>query len=147
MQCANTDVSCPLFDGSKIGEQPTDLTKLTSKYNQRAFDFISSSTKTDKPFFLYLAYHQTHHPQFASTMKKAQKFDIKNTRGSNHFLICIQGLSFRNTTARGSFGDALAEMDDSIGKIMSALARQSILDNTLIIFTSDNGYCTPFIVF
>ena len=49
------------------------------------------------------------------------------------------GRLFRNTTDRGGFGDALAEMDDAIGRVVSALKKASILNNTLIVFTADNG--------
>jgi len=49
------------------------------------------------------------------------------------------GLRFRNTTSRGSFGDALAEMDDSIGQIISSLHANGIQNDTLVFFTSDNG--------
>ena len=83
-QCQNSDVSCPLFDGSRIGEQPTDLTRLTEKYTHAAIKVIEkAATKknvekdnninSNKPFFLYLAYHQTHHPQFASNFEKFQR--------------------------------------------------------------------------
>ena len=49
------------------------------------------------------------------------------------------GRQFRNRTERGAFGDALAEMDDSIGRVVSALKRADVINNTLIVFTADNG--------
>ena len=49
----------------KIVQQPTDLPNLTKLYTQKAIDFMNTSTIAAKPFFLYMAYHQTHHPQFA----------------------------------------------------------------------------------
>ncbi len=51
----------------------------------------------------------------------------------------ILGSQFRNTTYRGGFGDALAEMDHAVGRVMSALSRAGVRDNTLVVFTSDNG--------
>ena len=70
--CRVDQVGCPLFFNEKIIEQPTDLTKLTEKYTQAALKFVKNSVrKQQKPFFLYLAYHQTHHPQFASELKSA----------------------------------------------------------------------------
>ena len=86
-------VSCPLIDDrlatksnakiisekvktGKVGsstkylgilQQPTNLTTLTDLYTEDALSFISSSLEEEKPFFLYMAYHQTHHPQFAGT--------------------------------------------------------------------------------
>ena len=71
--CRVDQVGCPLFFNEKIIEQPTDLTKLTEKYTQAALKFVKNSVrKQQKPFFLYLAYHQTHHPQFASELKSAK---------------------------------------------------------------------------
>ena len=48
-------------------------------------------------------------------------------------------MRFRNSTLRGSFGDSLAEMDDSVGRILSAAKRMGVLEDTPVIFTSDNG--------
>ena len=54
-------------------------------------------------------------------------------------LLPFAGRQFRNRTERGAFGDALAEMDDSIGRVVSALKRAGVINNTLIVFTADNG--------
>ncbi len=103
-----------MLDGTKVIEQPTDLPTLTEKYTQRALEVIEEGSKNSDHFFLYMAYAHTHHPQFAGT-------------------------SFRNTTLRRDFGDALAEMDHSIGKILDAVRKQGIENNTFVFFTSDNG--------
>ena len=59
-------------DGSKdsfhILQQPTNLPTLTELYTEKAIEFMKTSSNTDKPFFLYIAYHQTHHPQFAGRL-------------------------------------------------------------------------------
>ena len=93
-------------------EQPTPLDSLTDKFSRRATDFVQEDDPA--PFFLYMAYHHTHYPPFA-------------------------GRTFYNTSSRGEFGDALAEMDDSIGQIMAALTLAGKEDNPLVFFTSDNG--------
>ncbi len=49
------------------------------------------------------------------------------------------GSQFYNMTDRGPFGDALEEMDDSIGELMDFIGKSGIMENTLVIFTSDNG--------
>ena len=49
------------------------------------------------------------------------------------------GVRFRNSSSRGNFGDSLLEMDDSIGRIISTVKKVDKLNNTIIIFTSDNG--------
>ena len=51
----------------------------------------------------------------------------------------ILGSSFYGSTDRGAFGDALAEMDDSIGKILNYLDESGLRDQTMVFFTSDNG--------
>ena len=49
------------------------------------------------------------------------------------------GIHYRNASYRGGFGDALEEMDSSIGKLMDHIKTSGIENNTMIIFTSDNG--------
>ena len=55
-------------------------------------------------------------------------------------MVSKQGASFYQTSERGPFGDALEEMDDSIGKLIAYLDQAGIRDNTVIVFSSDNGY-------
>jgi len=127
--CKHSFVSCPLIetamqdsvssentpdDSFKIIQQPADLLTLTDKYTQWSIEFMENSINEKKPFFLYLAYQQTHHPVFA-------------------------GPNFYNTTDRGQFGDALAEMDHSIGKIMEFIEEAGVMENTVIFFSADNG--------
>ncbi len=75
--CTPEVVSCPLFLDEEIIEQPVDLTTLTSKFSMAASTFISKSVQDKSPFFLYMAYHQTHHPQFASNYKPLNYFIFK----------------------------------------------------------------------
>jgi len=114
VSCNPHYVSCPTYQDSTIIAQPTDLPSLTDSYTKRAKDFISSSSSESKPFFLYMAYQHTHFPQFA-------------------------GAKFHGKSDRGAFGDSLEEMDNSIGEIMEALKSSGQLNNTLVIFTADNG--------
>ena len=113
-ECQPEYVSCPLFDDEAVTEQPVDLATLTEKFVSKAETFIADSAQAGKPFFLYLPFPQPHHPQFA-------------------------GATYRNTTLRGAFGDAVAEMDGAVGSVISALETAGVRDNTLVIFTSDNG--------
>ncbi|XP_038074048.1 arylsulfatase A-like [Patiria miniata] len=106
--------SCPLFHNGTIVEQPTDLLTLEQRYTAFAKSYIARSADGGKPFFLYYAYQHTHHPQFASK-------------------------AFRNTTARGTFGDSLAELDWSVGQVLQQLRDSGVADNTFVFFTSDNG--------
>ena len=84
--CRMDQVGCPLFFNEKIIEQPTDLTKLTEKYTQAALKFVKNSVrKQQKPFFLYMAYHQTHHPQFASELKISQRLGVASISKFGNF--------------------------------------------------------------
>uniref|UniRef100_H3AB57 Sulfatase N-terminal domain-containing protein n=1 Tax=Latimeria chalumnae TaxID=7897 RepID=H3AB57_LATCH len=76
--------------------------------------FITTSTKEKRPFFLYYASHHTHYPQFASKQYTGQSL-------------------------RGPFGDSLMELDGSVGAIVHTLRENGVENNTLILFTSDNG--------
>lgn len=113
-RCAASTAPCPLFEDDKIIQQPVDLTTLTQRYTDAATAFIQKSADVKTPFFLYVAYQHTHHPQFAS-----QKF--------------------RNSTGRGTMGDSLFELDDSVGQIFAALKASGADENTFVFFTADNG--------
>lgn len=113
-KCDDQYTACPLFDGGSIIEQPADLTTLHDKYLNRSLHVISDNAAKGTPFFLYYAFHHTHHPKYA-------------------------GKQFRNTTIRGAFGDGLAELDDGVGQVMAQLEKSGVLENTFVLFTSDNG--------
>jgi len=88
------------------------MDSLTQVYTKEAMDFIRSNK--DRPFFLYLAHNMPHVPLGAS--KK-----------------------FRGRSRRGLFGDVIEELDWSAGEILKTLKELNLDDNTLIVFTSDNG--------
>uniref|UniRef100_A0A3B5L8K6 Galactosamine (N-acetyl)-6-sulfatase n=1 Tax=Xiphophorus couchianus TaxID=32473 RepID=A0A3B5L8K6_9TELE len=77
-------------------------------------DFIRRQTEAKQPFFLYWAADATHSPVYAS----------KNFLGKSQ---------------RGRYGDAVMELDYSIGQILSLLQNLGIEENTFVFFTSDNG--------
>lgn len=89
-----------------------DQATLTSTYTHAAVDFIQAHKK--KPFFLYLAHSMTHVPIAASER-------------------------FRGSSKQGLFGDVMHEVDWSMQEILKTLKQNKIEDNTLIVFTSDNG--------
>uniref|UniRef100_A0A4W3GE19 Galactosamine (N-acetyl)-6-sulfatase n=1 Tax=Callorhinchus milii TaxID=7868 RepID=A0A4W3GE19_CALMI len=93
----------------------TGESNLTQIYLQEALQFIrDQALKKLEPFFLYWAIDATHAPVYASK-------------------------SFLKTSQRGLYGDAVREIDDSIGKILAELRTQGIAENTFVFFTSDNG--------
>lgn len=112
--CRTNESPCPIFNDTVIVEQPANLTNIEERYTTLAKKYISDNAAAGQPFFLYYAYHHVHHPQFA-------------------------GERFRNATVRGTFGDALAELDWSIGEVLNQLDSSGIAENTFVFLTSDNG--------
>jgi arylsulfatase A len=91
---------------------PQQQRMLTTWYTEHAVDFIQRHA--DEPFFLYVPHNMPHVPLFCS-----DKFEGK----SGH----------------GLYADVMMEIDWSVGQIMNALDEAGVTDNTLFIFTSDNG--------
>ncbi|MDB6140012.1 MAG: arylsulfatase, partial [Verrucomicrobiaceae bacterium] len=85
---------------------------MADTYTKKALAFIEQSK--DQPFFLYLATHNIHVPR------------VPNQR-------------FQGTSAAGRRGDSIHELDETVGKVMAKLEELKLADNTLLIFTSDNG--------
>lgn len=102
----------PLIEGDKVIAKNPDQTKLTTDYTDRAVQFIKKNK--DQPFFLYLAHTMPHVPLFVSER-------------------------FKGKSAAGTYGDVVMELDWSVGQILQTLKEQGIDDDTLVIFTSDNG--------
>jgi len=88
--------------------------ELGSTFNTKSIDFIDKSLAAKKPFFLYYAIQNIHVPRMPATV-------------------------FKGKSKLGYRGDVILEMDHSVGVILDALKARGILDNTLIIFSSDNG--------
>jgi arylsulfatase A len=91
---------------------PADQDVLTRNFTQAALDFIRLNK--DHPFFLYLAHAMPHIPIHASE-------------------------DFRGKSMGGLYGDAVQELDWSVGQILDTLEQLGLTDKTLVIFTSDNG--------
>jgi arylsulfatase A-like enzyme len=102
----------PLIENDEIVRLDPDQSQLTTLYTERAVGFIEKNRQ--RPFFLYLAHTMPHVPLFVS---------------GKH----------RGKTGGGLYGDVVAEIDWSVGQILEALKRAGLDDNTLVIFTSDNG--------
>ncbi len=102
----------PLFDGDEVVETDPDQRLFTQRFTQRAVAFIEKHAR--QPFFLYVPHVMPHVPIFASE-------------------------AFRGRSAHGLYGDVIEEIDWSVGQIVEAIDRLGLADNTLIIFTNDNG--------
>jgi arylsulfatase len=105
----------PLIDGNETAETIEDLegqATLTTRYTERAVSFIERHKH--EPFFLYLAHSMAHVPLGVSE-------------------------KFKGHSAQGMYGDVIEEIDWSVGQVLAALDRHQLAENTLVIFTSDNG--------
>lgn len=97
---------------TELVERPVDQPMFTRRLTAEATTFINRHK--DGPFLLYLPYSMPHLPLFRSE-------------------------KFAGRSLRGRYGDAVEEIDWSAGRIRDALERNGIADNTLVIFSSDNG--------
>ncbi len=104
----------PLVEGGEIIEFPCDQASLTGRYFDRAINFITRSKEEGKPFFLYITPAMPHVPLYASEQ-------------------------FLGRSERGLYGDCVEEIDWNIGRLLDALDAESLSDNTIVIYTSDNG--------
>jgi len=110
----------PLLESQAPGEvtvlnadmQPADQKRMTRDLTDRAVDFIREHAA--EPFFVYLPHPMVHVPLYVSE-------------------------AFEGKSGAGLFGDVVMEVDWSVGKILDTLDDLGIGDNTLVIFTSDNG--------
>jgi arylsulfatase len=93
-------------------EQQATLETLTPRYSEQALRFIERSK--DSPFFLYMPHTYPHIPLAASPR-------------------------FRGKSANGLYGDVLEELDWSVGEVLGALKKHGVEDNTMVMFSSDNG--------
>lgn len=102
----------PLLRGAQVVEDPVDQTTLTERYTAEAVSFIRQHR--EGPFFLYFAHNFPHVPLFASE-------------------------AFRGKSRRGLYGDVVEELDASVGRVLDTLRELKLDENTLVVFTSDNG--------
>ena len=102
----------PLMRDTDIVERPADQHTITKRFTEEAVKIIRNHQNT--PFFIYLAHNLPHVPLFVSS-------------------------EFTDVSRRGLYGDVIEEIDWSVGRVLRALEDAGIADNTLVIFTSDNG--------
>ncbi|MFP4500446.1 MAG: sulfatase [Candidatus Hydrogenedentota bacterium] len=107
-----TDIPLKLYRNNEAIEHPVDQNTLTERYTNEAVKFIQDSG--DDPFFLYLAYSMPHLP-----VRTAERF--------------------RGESEAGLYGDVIETIDWSAGRIREVLEEQGLAEDTLLVFTSDNG--------
>jgi arylsulfatase len=107
---------------AKRGKKPKEVALYDSakravvdrEFTDRGVDFINRKAKGKKPFFLFVPYTQTHMPVTPDP-------------------------DFAGSTGNGNYADVLAQTDAYVGRLMDAVDKQGIKDNTIFIFTADNG--------
>jgi len=92
----------------------TERREIDFELANRTIDFMQRSTSAGKPFFAYVPITQIH-------------------------MATEPGKKFAGSTGHGDWADVLAEMDANVGRILDAVSELKISDNTIVIFTSDNG--------
>lgn len=104
----------PLMRNETVVEAPADRDTLTGRYTAESVRFIRENK--DRPFFLYLA-----HAMPGSTQR------------------AFSSPPFRGRSANGAYGDCVEELDWSAGEIMKVLCELGLSENTMVVWTSDNG--------
>ena len=102
----------PMIRDTTTLEADTDRDELTPRYTEEFLRVMQQPG--NQPFFTYLAYSYPHDP----------------ARGSK---------AFKGRSEFGDFGDAVQEIDWSVGKVLDALEMSGKTENTIVIFTSDHG--------
>lgn len=105
----------PLIEGNEIVDPVVsgeDQAQLTTQYTEKAVAFIEANK--DRPFFLYVPHSMVHVPLFVSE-------------------------KFAGKSGAGLFGDVMMEVDWSVGQILDTVRKHGLEENTLVVFTSDNG--------
>lgn len=102
----------PLMRGEEVIERPAEQHTITRRFTEEAVRLIKA--RDEKPFFIYLAHNLPHVPLFVSE-------------------------DFSGVSRRGLYGDVIEEIDWSVGRVLDTLRAEGIAENTMVVFTSDNG--------
>ena len=111
------DFNVPLIRNTEIIERPANQHTITKRYSEETVKFVKENK--EQPFFIYLAHSLPHIPLFASD-------------------------DFLGSSERGLYGDVVEEIDHGVGQIIDALQEAGIAEDTIVVFTSDNGPWLPF---
>ena len=111
---ANDGGGVAFHENNKAAGKTRDMGSLTRLYTDKAIDFLENRRDKKKPFVLYIAHTMMH------TIIDASE-------------------RFRGKSAGGLYGDVVEEFDFETGRLLDALDKQGLRDNTLVIYTSDNG--------
>ena len=101
-----------LYRGKNIEATKVPFEELTKRYTDEVVSFIAD--QKDEPFLIFFSHHIPHTPHLPSA-------------------------NFKGKSGKGKYGDVIQELDHSTGRVMKALRDAGLDDNTLVVFTSDNG--------
>lgn len=106
----------PLMQDETVSELLEDegQRRITREYTEHSIAFIEQKSASGKPFFLYLPHTAMHVPLYPHP-------------------------DFAGKSGNGTYGDWVEEVDWSVGQVLDTLRRLGIAENTLVLFTSDNG--------
>ena len=101
-----------IYRNTQPAGEPVDQSSLTRRFTEETVAFVERNS--DTPFFLYMSHSAPHIPLVPSP-------------------------AFAHTSRAGAYGDVVQELDWSVGRLLDAVRSNGLSDNTVIIFTSDNG--------
>lgn len=113
-RASSDDFEISLYRQREAIETPVHQPTLTKRYTHESTQWILRQAARSKPFLLFLSHTMPHVPLFRSR-------------------------DFEGRSRAGLYGDAVEELDWSVGQVMAALRQARVENNTLVIFTSDNG--------
>ena len=111
---ANDGGLVKFHENNEPAGETTDMASLTRMYTDKAIDYLKNQRDPTKPFVLYLAHTMMH-------------------------TIIDASPRFKGTSEAGLFGDVVEEFDSETGRLLDTLDELELSDNTLVIYTSDNG--------
>ena len=104
----------PTFEGERVVGYNTDQSRFTRDFTERAIRFIEDCARDGQPFFCYIPHPMPHVPLHVDEQ-------------------------FTGTSARGPYGDVIEELDARLGELLDTLERLDLEQDTLVLWTSDNG--------
>ena len=107
----------PLYEDEKIVELPVDQRTITRRCTQKSIDFIKANK--DKPFFIYLPHSMPHIPLYVPD-------------------------EVRDPDPKRAYINTIEHIDAEVGRLLKTLDDLKLVDNTYVIYTTDNGPWLPF---
>jgi arylsulfatase A len=111
---SNNQQPLPLMRNDEVLRRLPEQPLLEGAFTQAAVTFLERAASDNDPFFLYLAHSAPHYPWRVAD-------------------------EHRGRSERGLYGDVVERIDWSVGEVLAALERLGVADDTLVVFTSDNG--------